>query len=304
MAIQNVLISEIKVRSDWNIRRTVTIQDINSLKNSIAEIGLQHPIVLNSRYEIVAGFRRYQACVALGFKSILSNVIEYKTDLHERLAHIDENLESRNLNEKDMERALAERKRIYETIYPQSIKRGPRLDDAPEKSFATETAEKTGLDERKIRKLTRRVDDVTDEVRIAYEEEKISVSQIDEIVKIEKEYQNKILAKIIGTSVAETRLIVDDFLKAREKKAGEAKTKKDKAANQPIGEQIDEKTVDAIMTCEKLIRSISQVEIVLGDLIERKVLKRLDKDHIKKLSTAARKLTNKFETLFVEIGDK
>jgi hypothetical protein len=58
------------------------------------------------------------------------------------------------------------------------------------------------------------------------------------------------------------------------------------------------------MACEKLIRSISQVEIVLGDLIERKILKRLDKDHIKKLTTAARKLTNKFETLCAEIGEK
>jgi len=300
-----ILISSIKVRSDWNIRKNLILPDLNSLKASIAEIGLQHPITLNSNNEIVAGYRRYAACSALGHKTILANVIEFKSDLHERLAHIDENLESKTLNEKELEKALSERKRIYEALYPVSKKTGPKK-EIEQKSFATETAEKTGIDESKIRKLTRRVDDVTDEVRIAYEEDKINVSQIDEIVKLDKEDQNKILKKIIGTSIAETRLIVNDFLKAKAEKLKpkEAKKKRNQAENPIIADKLDERVVDAILESQKIQRYLSGAIGAIEHTIGKKLLQYLDDSEKQKLRKSIKQAQNRFEKIFIEIGDE
>lgn len=304
MPIIQVNTLELIAREDWNIRKHFPLSELNSLKMSIHEIGLQNPITINNKYEIVAGYRRYHACVALGMKSIICNMIEYKTELHERLAHIDENLEARNFNEKELEKALAERKRIYQTIYPKSAKPGQKSEEAPQKSFATETAEKSGIEEWKIRKLTRRVDDVTDEVRIAYEQDKISVSQIDEIVRLDKADQNKILEKIIGTSVAETRLMIDDFLKAKAARGEQQKKNKKDTINRPLAPQVDEKKIDSIMVCEKTIRAIIQAENFVDEIIDKKLLSLLEKDQANKLRTACKRLTNKFEHVYAVIGEK
>jgi ParB family chromosome partitioning protein len=306
MAIMQILISSVKVRSDWNIRKTLILPDLNSLKASIAEIGLQHPITINSNNELVAGYRRYAACSALGHTTILANVMEFKTELHERLAHIDENLESKTLNEKELEKALSERKRIYETLYPISKKTGPKKETEQQKSFATETAEKTGIDESKIRKLTRRVDDVTDEVRIAYEEDKINVSQIDEIVKLDKEDQNKILKKIIGTSIAETRLIVNDFLKAKAEKLkpNAAKKKRNQAENPIIADKLDERVVDAILESQKIQRYLSGAIGAIDHTIGKKLLQYLDDSEKQKLRRSIKQAQNRFEKIFIEIGDE
>lgn len=305
MAVMQISISSIKVRSDWNIRKSLILPDLNSLKASIAEIGLQHPVTINQNNELVAGYRRYQACYALGHKTILANMIEFKSDLHERLAHIDENLESKSLNEKELEKALSERKRIYEALYPVSKKTGPK-EIEQKKSFAAETAEKTGIDEGKIRKLTRRVDDVTDEVRIAYEEDKINVSQIDEIVKLNKEDQNKVLKKIIGTSVAETRLIVDDFLKAKAEKLkpNAAKKKRNEAENKPIANQLDERVVDAILESQKIQRYLSGAIGAIDHAFDKKLLQYLDDSEKHKLIKSIKQAQNRFEKILTEIGDE
>src|SRR4051812_5308752 len=49
--------------------------DIDSLAQSIDEIGLLHPIVINENNELVAGQRRLEACKKLGYTRIACRVL-------------------------------------------------------------------------------------------------------------------------------------------------------------------------------------------------------------------------------------
>jgi ParB family transcriptional regulator, chromosome partitioning protein len=50
--------------------------DVDGLAASIAELGLLHPIVVNSRGELIAGERRLQAAKLLGWKEVPATVID------------------------------------------------------------------------------------------------------------------------------------------------------------------------------------------------------------------------------------
>ena len=214
MKIVMVELDKIVLRPKWNIRnrKTITKSSIESLKASIEAIGLQEPLILNDKHELVAGNRRYLACQILNLKKVPCHVQTFASENHERLAHLDENLESQSLQGKDFDFAIAERKEIYVRLFPESKKVGRKKGDKGKKSFEKETAEKTGKSEKTIRRSIKRVNDVTSEVREAYENDEINSGQIDELVKLPKEKQNKILAKIKGASVAETELKVRDAL--------------------------------------------------------------------------------------------
>lgn len=82
-------ISEIKVGKRY--RRE--IGDLESLKKSIKEIGLLHPIVVNKNNELIAGVRRYQACKELGLEDVQVTIV----DLNDMLrGERDENVERKD----------------------------------------------------------------------------------------------------------------------------------------------------------------------------------------------------------------
>lgn len=269
---------KIKIRSGWNMR-TDNIHEMGSvasLRCSIEEIGLMHPLQINKNYELVSGFRRYRVLTLMRWQEIPCSFVEYANELHERLANIDENIERRNLSDKDFDRALSEKKKIYGILYPHSVQTGPKSKDTGDKkvkSFADDTAEKSGLSKSDINKKVARVDNVTDEVRAAYEEEKINASQIDELVKLDKDDQNKILKKIQGTSVAETRMIVDDFQEA----------KKSKESAKLMGK--DDKLLAAIFEVEKVIKAVRQADVLLEAFFHAGKNKSLDDEYQKRLRT-------------------
>ena len=51
--------------------------DLTSLKNSIKELGLLQPIVIDENNNLIAGFRRLQACKELGKIDIDVKIIKY-----------------------------------------------------------------------------------------------------------------------------------------------------------------------------------------------------------------------------------
>lgn len=68
--------------------------DINSLANSIREVGLLHPIVLNSSNVLIAGERRLEAVKQLGWTGIEATIAENFNDAQRALlAERDENVE-------------------------------------------------------------------------------------------------------------------------------------------------------------------------------------------------------------------
>lgn len=298
MEIVKINICDIKIRENWNIRNSIIKADINSLKASILMTGLHHPITVNSEFQIVSGHRRLQACKDLGWDKIPALITIFDSEMHERLAHIDENIEAKNLNEKDFEKALAERRRIYELLHPQSTKRGPKDDEEP-KSFATDTAEKTGISEDKVRKLTKRVEGASEEVRLSYESDEITSSQIDEIVKLPFDEQNRILEKVKGTSIAETKMIIKDYVNAIKNKEQIKKSKKEKEHAPQVD---DKRLLEAIITSQRVIRACSEAEIMLNELLLNSRYEQLDKSYIDNIKNTLDSLNEKISSVKDKIG--
>jgi ParB family transcriptional regulator, chromosome partitioning protein len=69
-----IKIEDIKI--DKRFRKDVG--DIKKLANSISEVGLLHPLVLNENNELVAGQRRLEACKLLGWSEVPVNIVNLK----------------------------------------------------------------------------------------------------------------------------------------------------------------------------------------------------------------------------------
>ena len=98
--LDNIDISKIKPFR-YSYRRNIN-EDLNELCYSIKEKGLLHPIIVRmiddgEGYEIVAGTRRYNACKMLGWRKILSHVVELDNKDAFEVSLI-ENIHSKNLN--------------------------------------------------------------------------------------------------------------------------------------------------------------------------------------------------------------
>ena len=69
-------IDDIKIGS----RIRYTAGDISTLKDSIHEIGLLNPVLVNEKHELISGFRRLEACRQLGWAEVEVKVIPTAED--------------------------------------------------------------------------------------------------------------------------------------------------------------------------------------------------------------------------------
>jgi ParB family chromosome partitioning protein len=83
-----VPISKIKVKK--RIRKE--LGNIKSLMESMNKNGLINPIVLNDKYELLAGYRRLIAAKRLGWSKIEAKVIKTTDELNKLEIELDENL--------------------------------------------------------------------------------------------------------------------------------------------------------------------------------------------------------------------
>lgn len=144
--------------------RPVSQESVEGLKLSIGEIGLQSEVQLrrirkNGKLRLMAGAHRIEAFVQLGRATIPAKIWDC-TDDQARLIEIDDNLAHAELCPLDHAVFLAERKLVYERIYPET-KRGAagakaRWDataDPAIASFVTSAAKAMGVPERNVRRL-------------------------------------------------------------------------------------------------------------------------------------------------------
>ncbi len=82
--------------------------DIQSLKNSIAEVGLINPLTVNQDMILLAGRRRYQALVELGIENVPVRILESKNELFDFRVALVENIERRNLSDPEEAAAIKE----------------------------------------------------------------------------------------------------------------------------------------------------------------------------------------------------
>jgi ParB family chromosome partitioning protein len=123
---------------------------------SMEEQGQLSPIVarkLGAGYTLVAGAHRLAAAERLGWDVIEAHIVSCDDD-EARLIEIDENLVRRELSALDRAIFLAERKRVWERMYPETAhgkaKKGKVANIATFMRFSKDAAKNTGLSERAI----------------------------------------------------------------------------------------------------------------------------------------------------------
>ena len=199
-----------------------TDTDIEALKKSIETIGLINPLTVNNDNELLAGGRRYTAMKELGITEADVQRVDLST-LEQELVSIDENLVRCPLNKLELEQCLNRGREIYEEINPTANKIDIKVRklSAEEKrqekeeeendttSFAAITSEKTGLSKSVIKNAIKRDAASSKTIKEARGAGEISASQVNEIIKLDKKEQDKILPYVKEKSVKDVRKIVD-----------------------------------------------------------------------------------------------
>ncbi|MBN2160078.1 MAG: ParB N-terminal domain-containing protein [Spirochaetes bacterium] len=100
-----VRIEEIKIKK--RIRKE--IGDISDLMESISKFGLMNPVTVTEDMELVAGFRRLQACKALGMEEIECRMVPTGSRIDRLLMEADENLARKELTFNEVQHYEEER---------------------------------------------------------------------------------------------------------------------------------------------------------------------------------------------------
>ncbi len=217
MNISTRKISDIKLNSEYLRVQT----DVESLKKSLDSVGLIHPVTINGDNELLAGARRFQAATELEWDEIAVHVVD-RDRLVQELISIDENLVRTPLNSMQLEKCLNRGREIYEELNPEFNKvdlspvelKGEEKqaqkarEEEDEDSFAAITAEKTGLSKSVIKGAIKRDALASDAVKEARGTGNLNATQTNEIIKLEKETQEKVLPLIEDKTVKEVRKIV------------------------------------------------------------------------------------------------
>ncbi len=194
----NLNIADIEIPSGREPRANVGI-----LMESIKKVGLLNPITVRTTriykegqdardgYSLVAGRNRLEAMKQLGHTEIPATVVSLE-DLEYQLAEIDENLVRLDIPLIDHADRLEHRQRIIEVLEDTPRHGGDRKSpEYKEKNqvanlavrFAKDTAEKTGMSERAIQRLTQISNGVGHDLKTEIRDTPLAYNQ-NELVKL------------------------------------------------------------------------------------------------------------------------
>lgn len=157
--------------------RGVSEAQVAALVNSIADVGLLNPITVYPRklfrsgaevdgYGLVAGLHRLTAYERLGLVEIEANIVSL-SDLECQIAECDENLCAPQLSPAERAMFTKRRKEAYEALHPETRngrnQHSDRVGQLVQPSFAADQADKTGVDERTVRRDAERGEKVNPE---------------------------------------------------------------------------------------------------------------------------------------------
>lgn len=206
--IQDIALDAIVV----NTSERRAIADVSDLAASIKQLGLLHPITVapepvEGRWRLVAGGHRLCAVRSLGWEKVPANVLQLK-GLEAELAMIDENLMRNELTVLDRGEHLDRRKNIYEALYPEAkaqvrqalVKaRGASDIMSPARSFASDTAAKTGQSPRTIQREVQIAARIVPDVKDAIRETPVADSKVEllELARQKPEVQRRVAERIV-----------------------------------------------------------------------------------------------------------
>lgn len=136
--------------------RSIGDDQVNSLMNSISEVGLLNPITvygIDGGFGLVAGAHRLEACKRLGLVEIPAQVVTMN-DLDRQIAECDENLCATNLTPSERAEFTARRKEAYEAKHPETklgANQHTRVGEVCQPNFAQDQSAKTGMSARTVR---------------------------------------------------------------------------------------------------------------------------------------------------------
>lgn len=163
--------------------------DVSDLEKSIQTVGLIAPLVISEDNVILAGARRYQALLNLGYTEAAVTVIE-RGPLERELVSIDENLVRKDLSKIEIEGHLRRAKEIYLELNPVVATPAPaEVEVLPAEGFLNMVSEKTGLSPKQIHEAIQRDEMASPIVKEARKKGELSLSQTNEIVKLSKDEQ-------------------------------------------------------------------------------------------------------------------
>ena len=93
-----VQIKDIKIKK--RVRKD--LGNLEDLKDSMKIYGLMNPITLNSKYELIAGERRLQSAIQLGWTSINANIVDNLTEVEQLEMEIEENNQRKEFTEAEL----------------------------------------------------------------------------------------------------------------------------------------------------------------------------------------------------------
>lgn len=232
--------------------------DVSDLEKSIQTVGLIAPLVISTDNVILAGARRFQALLNLGYTEAPVVIID-KGELEKELISIDENLVRKDLNKIEIEGHLRRAKEIYQALNPaeeklevsENVDSDVEVEVLPAEKFLNIVSEKTGLSPKQIHEAINRdemADSVVKEARMNGE---LSISQTNEIVKLKKDEQKKALQHIKTLPVREIKKFVKE---AKVKGVEEAIRETPKLPHAREFNEIE-------MTLKKLQKKLKQLEL-------------------------------------------
>ncbi|TDP52574.1 ParB family chromosome partitioning protein [Bacteriovorax stolpii] len=196
--------------------------DVSELEKSIQTVGLIAPLVISPDNVILAGARRFQALLNLGYVEAPVMIVD-KGELERELVSIDENLVRKDLTKIEVEGHLRRAKEIYQALNPHEEETPAPVEASedseeneiekkkivlPAEKFLNIVAEKTGLSPKQIHEAINRDEMASKEVKEARINGELSLSQTNEIVKLKKEEQEKSLSHIKTLPVREIKKFV------------------------------------------------------------------------------------------------
>jgi ParB family transcriptional regulator, chromosome partitioning protein len=231
--------------------------DVTELEKSISTLGLIAPLVISTDNVILAGARRYQAMLNLGFTEAPVMIVN-GGPLEKELVSIDENLVRKDLSKIEIESHLRRAKEIYQQLNPEPevAEDLPPEDLAkrtvlPAEKFLNMVSEKTGLSPKQIHEAINRDEMAAPVVKEARIKGELSLSQTNEIVKLNKEDQKKAIEHIKELPVRD----IKKFVKIAKSQGVE------EAIHSTPNEPFQKEFLEIETTLKKLVKKVQQLQL-------------------------------------------
>lgn len=162
--------------------RPINKKTVQALVESITKHGQLQPIIVDTNGNLIAGNHRVQACIELGIMVEAKVTSELDPDKL-ALQEIDENLVRAELTQTQLENHLAQRKELYNKLYPDTAKRGAKgTENSGKDSFTDDTSKVTGMSASVVDRTVRRGELASQELQEARDAKLITSGDVDKVI--------------------------------------------------------------------------------------------------------------------------